>query len=60
MKRGLGEIKRGDGRSPDCDRGPFAAGDNLRLDLWLIVSEENKETSLGARMLNSEPHERLD
>ena len=60
MKRRLGEIKRGDGRSPNCDRGPLMAGDSLGLDLWLILSEEDKETSLGSCMLNREPHERLD
>jgi hypothetical protein len=36
------------------------AGDSLGLDLWLILLEEDKETSLGACMLNREPHERLD
>jgi hypothetical protein len=36
------------------------AGDSLGLDLWLILSEEDKESSLGSCMLNSEPHERLD
>src|ERR1700761_8586431 len=60
MKRGLGEIKRGDGRSPNCDRGPLMAGDSLGLDLWFIVSEENEETPLGACMLNRESHKLLD
>src|ERR1700733_6019128 len=60
MKRGLGKIKRGDGRPPNCDRSPSMAGDSLGLDLWLIVSEEDKETSLGPCMLHREPHERLD
>jgi hypothetical protein len=36
------------------------AGDSLRLDLWLIVSEENKETSFGACMLNRESQKSLD
>jgi hypothetical protein len=36
------------------------AGDSLGLDPWLIVSEEDKETSFGSCMLNREPHERLD
>jgi hypothetical protein len=36
------------------------AGGNLCLDLWLILSEKDKETSLGPCMLNREPHERLD
>ncbi len=60
MKHGLREIDWGDGRSPNCDRGPLMAGDSLGLDLRLIVSEEDDETSLGSCMLNREPHERLD
>jgi hypothetical protein len=60
MKRGLGEIRWGDGRPPNCDLGPFVAGDSLRLDLWLIVSEEDEETSLGACMLNRELHKLLN
>jgi hypothetical protein len=36
------------------------AGNSLGLDVWLILSEEDKETSLCSCMLNCEPHERLD
>jgi hypothetical protein len=60
VKRGLREIGCGDGRPPNCDCGSSGTGGSLRLDLRLVVSKKDEETSLGSCMLNRDSHEVLD
>src|SRR5258708_29189761 len=54
------QPRRRQGRSEKTDRDRVGADGGFRLDPLFVPSRKNQEASLGARMLDCDPHERLD
>ncbi len=54
------QLRRRQGRSEKTDLDRVGADGGFRLDPLFVPSRKNQEASLGARMLDCDPHERLD
>ena len=60
VKRGLRESRRTYGYLSNRDLDSAVAGGGLRHDLRLVAPEKDEQATLGARMLDRDPHESLD
>ena len=60
LKHRTRQIRGGDARLPQDDVHVIAAGGRLRLDAIVIPLRKNQQTSLGAGVLDSRAHQRVD
>ncbi len=60
MEHGFGKLGGCHGRLSQRDLNPAATGRRLRLDPRLVAAEQDEQAARGARMLDRNPHERLD